>query len=384
MLHVAAYFAPAFRYGGPPRSILGLCQALGRAGIDVEVFTTTANGDTPLAAAPGGVLCGGVRTRYFPLAWPRRSWRAAGLTSALADAVDDAELVHVHGLWNATAWTGMRIAHAARVPYVLSPRGMLQARALARHRTAKRIVDAAFQRRLVQAASCLHATSVAEAQELADLGPRVATIANGVDARISSVDEIERVRQTLNLPLSDETPIVTFIGRLHPIKRLDLVAAAFRLLRRDGRRAVLVVAGPDEGGHRRTIEPLFAESGDVRWIGPIEDDRKWALLGASRALIQCSDSESFGLSVAEASSAGVPVVVTDRGAWSEVARVGCGYVTAHEPAAIADALRCLLDAPERARAMGTRGQAWMREQFGWDAIGRAMIREYERACAASS
>ena len=52
VLHVTPYFAPAFRYGGPPRSILGLCRALGEAGVDVEVFTTTANGPEPLPAVP--------------------------------------------------------------------------------------------------------------------------------------------------------------------------------------------------------------------------------------------------------------------------------------------------------------------------------------------
>jgi glycosyltransferase involved in cell wall biosynthesis len=385
VVHVTAYFAPAFRYGGPPRSILGLCRALDGAGLDVEVFTTTANGETPLPAAPDGVMCEGVRARYFPLAWPQRSWRAAGLASALAESIQSADLVHVHGLWNATAWTGMRIARAAHVPYAISPRGMLQPDAIARHRLAKQVVDRAFQHRFVQDASFLHATSDAEARALTAIGPRVALIPNGVEARVASPAEIERMRSTLELPpAGDETPIVSVIGRLHPIKRLDLVAAAFDRLGGNGHRPVLVVAGPDEGGHRWTIEPLFGESVDVRWTGPLDNDTKWALLGASRALIQCSDSESFGLSVAEAMSAGVPVVVTDRGAWNEVARVGCGYVTAHDPAAIANALRCLFDAPERARAMGKRGQAWMRERFGWDAIGRAMTDEYERACQASS
>ncbi len=42
VLHVTPYFAPAFCYGGPPRTILGLCQAERRLGIDVTVFTTTA------------------------------------------------------------------------------------------------------------------------------------------------------------------------------------------------------------------------------------------------------------------------------------------------------------------------------------------------------
>ena len=50
VVHVCAYFAPAFVYGGPPRSILGLCAAQQRAGLDVRVVTTTANGDEELPA----------------------------------------------------------------------------------------------------------------------------------------------------------------------------------------------------------------------------------------------------------------------------------------------------------------------------------------------
>ena len=51
ILHVTPYFAPAFRYGGPPRSVLGLCRALGAAGIDVEVLTTTADGPAEIGRA---------------------------------------------------------------------------------------------------------------------------------------------------------------------------------------------------------------------------------------------------------------------------------------------------------------------------------------------
>ena len=56
VLHVSPYFAPAHQYGGPPASVLGLCKGLQRAGVAVEVVTTTANGRTPLppSAAEGG------------------------------------------------------------------------------------------------------------------------------------------------------------------------------------------------------------------------------------------------------------------------------------------------------------------------------------------
>ena len=376
VLHVSAYFAPAFRYGGPPRSVLGLCQALVRAGVDVEVFTTTANGADPLPPAPGGVDYQGVHVRYFPLAWPQRYWRAAGLAGALARAAPAADLVHVHGLWNFTAWAGVRAARRAGVPYIISPRGMLQRDAMARHRTLKTIAYWTLERRHLEGAALLHATSAAEAQALSDIGPRVALIGNGVDVETVTAQQIAAARQRFDLPL--QADVITFIGRLHPIKRLDLLAAAFTQLRLAGREAYLAIAGPDEDGHRRRIEPLFRDvATHVRWTGEVEGADKWALLATSRAVVQCSDSESFGLSVAEALSVGVPVVVTERGAWTDVATVGCGDVTTHDAPAIAAALGRLLDHPADARAMGERGSAWVRRAFGWDGIGHAMLREYE-------
>jgi len=376
VLHVSAYFAPAFRYGGPPHSVLGLCRSLIRAGVDVEVFTTTANGDDPLPPAPDGVDYQGVRARYFPLAWPRRYWRAAGLADALDRAVTGADLVHVHGLWNLTAWAGVRAARNAGVPYVISPRGMFQTDAMARRHALKTIAYWAAERRHLEGAVLLHATSDAEARSLSAVGPRVALIANGVEARTATPAQIADVRRRFSLP--DQADVITFVGRLHPIKRLDLLAGAFTRLRREDRQAYLVVAGPDEGGYRRQVEPLFLEVADrVRWTGAVEGDQKWALLATSRAVVQCSNSESFGLSVAEALGAGVPVVVTDRGAWADVSSVGCGDVVAHDVAAIAAALARLLDRPDEARAMGERGRAWVRRAFAWDDIGSAMRREYD-------
>jgi len=375
ILHVSAYFAPAFRYGGPPRSILGLCRALTKAGADVEVFTTTANGDDPLPAAPDGATYEGVRARYFPLTSPRIGWHASGLAEAVAREAERADLVHVHGLWNLTAWAGVRAARAAGIPYVISPRGMLQPDARARHHAAKIVAYHAVERRNLQGAALLHATSDAEARALAGVGPRVAQIANGVAPPVLGADRIARARHQFGLP--PDVDLVLFLGRLHPIKRLDLLADAFTRLRRAGTRACLVIAGPDEGGHRRRVEPLFADAAaDVRWIGAVDGDDKWALIAASRALVQCSDSESFGLSVAEALAAGVPVVVTDRGAWHEVATVGGGAVVPHDAQAIAGALERLIADPQTARAMGERGRAWAARTFGWDAIGRAMMREY--------
>ncbi len=370
------YFAPAFRYGGPPRSILGLCRALMEAGVEIEVFTTTANGPEPLAAAPEGTEYDGVRVRYFPLAWPRRYWRASGLAAAIERALPSADLVHVHGLWNMTGSAAVARARSAGRPYVVSPRGMLQPAAMRRHRVLKTAAYWASERAHLSGAAFLHATSHLEQQQIAKYGRSVVTIANGVAPVAVSADVLEGVRERSRIDAGDE--VVLCLGRLHPIKRLDLLAAAFDIVHRARPRARLVIAGPDEDGYRARVEPLFTPvAAATRWLGAVDRETVAALFAASRTLVQCSDSESFGMSVAEALAAGLPVVVTNETPWPQVAALELGYSVAQEPAAIARRIRESLARPADGCAMGARGRAWARETFGWDAIGRSMRDAYQ-------
>src|SRR4029079_11928835 len=100
ILHVSPYFAPAFRYGGPPRSVLGLCQGLQRTGVQVEVITTTANGPTDLnVSPPGAERYEGVRVRYVRTAFPRRCF-GARMRAPLSEALSHVDLCHIHGIWN--------------------------------------------------------------------------------------------------------------------------------------------------------------------------------------------------------------------------------------------------------------------------------------------
>src|SRR5262249_30100166 len=156
---VTPYFAPAFSYGGPPRSILGLCRALRARGIDAVVLTTSA-GAGGLAASPTAATeYEGVPVRYLPAAFPRRLFGAPGLATAARDEAARADVVHVHGLWTLPAWRGARAARGARVPYVMSPRGMLDAGSLARHPRRKQLAYRLVERRSLAGAALLHAAS---------------------------------------------------------------------------------------------------------------------------------------------------------------------------------------------------------------------------------
>ena len=104
VLHVTPYFAPAFVYGGPPRSVLGLCRALQRAGARVDVVTTTANGSAELPpAVTRQATFDGVPVTYVPRSFPKRHFRAAALTRVLDAHAGGCDLVHVHGCWNLSA-----------------------------------------------------------------------------------------------------------------------------------------------------------------------------------------------------------------------------------------------------------------------------------------
>ena len=384
VLHITAYFAPAFAYGGLPRSVLGLVSALQRAGVEVEVFTTTANFDDELPASrPGGDCYEGVAVRYFPRAFPRRLFGARGLEAALESRAGSDDVVHTHGLWNYPAWTMARYARRRRIPYVLSPHGMLDAGAMAHHALRKRLAFRLLERRNLTGAALLHAASSLEARSLERWarGIPLAIVPNGVELRPEPPPAREGFRRSLGLP--PDTPLIVFLGRVHPIKRLDLLAAAFDRIRAVRPGAHLLIAGPDEDGHRSRLEPHFAGAGPaVRFMGELGEFAKWTLLANADVLVMCSQSESFGRSVVEALAAGLPVVVTRTCPWQQVETAGCGFWVAHTAEAIADATLEVLRDPASARRMGERGRALARSTYSWDAIARTMARHYETVVSA--
>jgi glycosyltransferase involved in cell wall biosynthesis len=380
VLHVTPYFAPAFRYGGPPRSVLGLCRALGAAGVEAEVLTTTADGPADLPAShAAGSRYEGVAVRYLQRAFPRRLFGARGLGRALDEAIARCDLVHIHGLWTLPGWAAARRARRAGVPVVISPRGMLDPGSIAQRAWRKRIAYAVVERRNLLGAAFLHATSDAEARALRLWvpGSPVVTVPNGVDLPGPVVSPGDA---RLRLGIPDGAPLLLFLGRIHPIKRLDLLAAAFDRVRAALPEAHLVIAGPDERGERRRLEPFFAAAGhSVHWIGETGDAEKWALLAAADLLVLCSDSESFGMSALEAMAAGTPVVATRTCPWPEIETARAGFWVAQEPKAIARAALAILHDDELAGEMGARGRVLARTRYSWDVVASAMAGRYRQA-----
>jgi glycosyltransferase involved in cell wall biosynthesis len=378
LLHVVPTYLPAWRHGGPILAVHGLCKALAARGHEVTVFTTNVHGEGTLDVPLGRpVAMDGVEVRYFPVRSPRRLYFAPALRRAAREEIQRFDAAHLHSVFLGPTTAAARAAEHAGVPYLLSPRGMLVPELIrARGRWRKLAWLALAERRTIERAAALHATSALEAADAARLGfplPPVFVVPNGIDAEPWDGD-----LAALSPPvraLAEGPPFLLFLGRLSWKKGLDRLIPALAAV--PG--ALLAVAGNDEEGIRPALERLARNAGAaerVRFLGPVHGADKGALLHRAAALVLPSRSENFGNVILEAWAAGRPVAVTPEvGLAATVRETGAGVVAEGDLGA---ALRELLADPDRLDAMGRRGSEVVRERFGWPVVAAAMEGIYGR------
>lgn len=351
-----------------------MCAAMARQGADVELLALReGRGHTEKFAGPFRLtLVETAGNRYLPCGWPRRFKEAMRKSIGSSPG---SRLVHDNGVWLPTNHFSGRLARQAGVPFVVSPRGMLEPWALESGRVHKKAAWWLYQKRDLQQASLLHATSVLEAGQLRRLQLKapIAVIPNGVEI------PAEDFRVAGSNVWRGNERIVLFLSRVHPKKGLLDLVRAWAKLRPVGWK--VVIAGPDESGHQSEVETLAAQSG-VReafdFVGPIGDDQKWSLYRKADLFVLPSHSENFGLVIAEALGCGLPVITTRSTPWEDIAAHQCGWWIETGADALAEALReALAGSGEARREMGRRGRDLVAEKFCWSNVATQMLSCYE-------
>lgn len=183
------------------------------------------------------------------------------------------------------------------------------------------------------------------------------------------------------LGASERRPLVFFPHRLLSEKGIiEVVDAVPRIAAATG--AVFVFAGT--GPESPRVEALCRARDDCHFLGFVDGVDEMARWHASADVsFGLSAWETFGFSVLEAMSSGVPLVAADRGAARDwVSRARCGALVPHGDAeALVQATIDLLQRPDRAE-YGQRARAFVTEHFSWErALGR-MLDFYRRLVAA--
>jgi glycosyltransferase involved in cell wall biosynthesis len=158
---------------------------------------------------------------------------------------------------------------------------------------------------------------------------------------------------------------VLAIGRLHPVKGYPLLVRAFAQMCRAPDDLNLVLAGPDEQGHRREIEAVIrncAVGARVHLLEAVQGQAKVDLLAHASVFAMPSFSENFGIAAVEAAAYGVPLLVSDRvGLCDAVQKYGAGEVASCDVDSVSDKLSLLF---HRQRCYTP---ARMAQAFSWDA-----------------
>lgn len=379
VLHVTASYLPAVRYGGTIVSTHGLCKALAARGHDVHVFTTSVDGphdsDVPHDAV---VDVEGVKVRYFRSRHFRRMYYSPPLARALAREVGGFQLVHTHAVFVWPMSAAARAARRAGVPYVMSPRGMIEKELIELRSSFRKALWISFiERRNLEQAAALHVTSARELAELEKFGfnlPLAFEIPNGVDLEWDGrpVPLSPRLEDLLN-----GAPYILFLGRVSWKKGLDRLIRSLPFVTPDLR---LVIAGNDEEGLVPALKSQAA-SLDLRdrvmFAGAVGRQEKLGLFCNARLMVLPSYSENFGNVVVEAMGAGCPVVVTPEvGVAPMVEATGAGWVVSGAAAVLGERLSALASDAVLRRQMGERGRAAATQELSWDRIAERMERSY--------
>ena len=370
IIHLVPSVGPAS--GGMGSASLALLQAQNEAGLDTSVWCV----DPPnvAATAAGGRL----NVVSFPVAGPRRfAWSPACERRARTIAAD---VVHQHGLWTAQS-NITRILRARGKPTVVAVHGALAPYARRLSPWKKRLALAAFERRNLRLASCLHATSEQELRDIREFGLRepVAVVPNALlmSWQTTSVDPESLKRRW---GVEQGARIMLFLSRVHPIKGLPMLIDAIAANRDRLRDWRVVVAGPDANGHRNQIEAHAASAGlsdMVRFAGIVGDHEKRSVFAAADLFVLPTHTENFGIVVAEALSCGVPVITTHAAPWRELPIHMCGWWVPVSAASIGEAL---VDAasrtPDELREMGARGQSLIGSRYAPSTVAQRTISLY--------
>jgi glycosyltransferase involved in cell wall biosynthesis len=351
------------RAAGPSESVPGLSLALSRIGVDTSIWT--------LDGRPSGFT--EVPVKVFPSA---RVVPRLGISSemfaAMKREIREYEILHNHSLWMMPnvypGWLPMKMWTRGKL--IVSPRGTLGHYAWRRSFVRKQAMWAIGQRKTVQRAAALHATSLGEYQEIRSRRIRapVAIIPNGVT--------IPRLKHSTVI-----TPrTLLFLARIDPKKGIDILLRAWAMLADNHEEWHLDIVGPDNHGHLVEMQRLAAslQVPRVHFRGALYGSDKERAFQEASLYILPTHNENFGISVAESLANGTPVITTHGTPWDGLHQHKCGWWIERSVDSVAAVLSeaFSLEATQL-HEMGLRGRAWMDSDFGWQAIGSQMKAFYE-------
>jgi glycosyltransferase involved in cell wall biosynthesis len=354
-----------------------MCRSLIEAGVEVTLATTDADGRGRLDVKHRvATTWDGVPAVIFRRNATEAFKYSFGLARWLRRHVSEYDVVHIHAVLSHASLAAAAACRKAGIPYIVRPLGTIAQWSLSKKAFRKRILLAVAAKRMLEGAAAIHCTSEEERRDAEQtLGlTRGVVIPLGVDAAAFAPDaDADAVRVQNKYVLS--------LSRLHPKKNLEALIDAFATAReRHGAGWSLVIAGGGDDDYARGLAERAGSRGIadvVRFTGWVDGARKRELLTGASLFALPSHHENFGVSVLEASAAGVPsIIATSVQLASDVAAMNAGWVIAADSELAGTLEGAMTDDVERiARGESARRLA---VKFSWPSAAFQLRTLYSR------
>ncbi|CAN5889235.1 glycosyltransferase [soil metagenome] len=287
----------------------------------------------------------------------------------------DPDLIDAQGIRMHQSLVNLRRHRRTGLPYVVTPRGMLDPWTLQRSAWKKQVIGRLFENEHLRRAACLRALTTAEAEAFRAHGLTnpIAVVPNGV--------EIDPAASPATRP--GGAPVLLFLGRLDAKKGVEELLQAWALVqaRPVGAGWKLQVTG---WGNAADVSHLMGLANElslgpiVSFTGPLYGVEKAAAFRNAAGFILPSFSEGLPMTVLEAWSSGLPVLMTAECNLAEGFTAGAALRIAPEPRAMARTLVEFLAMSDRERrAMGAAGRRLVENRFTWARVATDMHAVYK-------
>ena len=389
-LHTSPLATPGgYKTGGMNVYVRELSRQLVQGGTTVDIYTRRMRGDEPKVVS----LPDGTRVIHLDGVSPdmaKDDLVAAAITLAdeIAAFAEGEGLTYdvVHSHYWVSGPAGVLLSGRWGVPHVVMfhTLGEVKNRARAAEMEPRIRIDS--ERATVAAADRIVCASEHEAlllERLYDARPeRISVIPCGVDLERFHPGEQEDGRIPAGL---GNAPLVLYVGRIEPLKGVDLLISAFAQVTGAGVPPhLLVVGGDDQSGDAiRELRGLAAALGiaeRVTFAGSVPHDELPMYYRLADVCVVPSFYESFGLVAVEALASGTPVVASRVGGLTTTIRDGVtGYLVPWRcPEPFAERIDLLLANGHLRRSMGAAARTSV-ETLGWDRVGEGVQALYQDA-----
>lgn len=388
VLHVIPSLA--MRHGGPSQGVPEMCRELARLGHEVTLYTTNLDGPgSCLEVEPNRAIRGddGVERWYFATQCSGLYGVSMSLVKALRDNIRNFDVVHIHSMYRFTSTMAAHYCRRYQVPYILQPHGSLDPCVYYRHRWRKNVYESLFEKKNLERAAAVHFATAEEMNLVRSLGLRFrgVVVPYGLESKLAADRDRLRERFARDWPATRGKTVILFFGRLSAKKGLDLLSRAFGPLARNRSDIHLFLAGPDTEGEGVKVRKWLSEEQVLEhatFAGMLLGERKDAALASSDIFVLCSYGENFGIAIAEAAAAGLPVVISNKvNIWREFQDARAGLVVNCDADELARAISTLLDDAVLRRDLGEAGKRLVAEKYMWSDVMSRMAAIYRDVIA---